>query len=904
MLTLDNEDLRDILALAREGGRNASGEGNNIDNPLWGTAGQPFIRLTEAVYADGAAGIRGTALTPREISDILANQDNDGDGVEESIPNAFDGSALLTFFGQYFDHGLGFIAKGTPGSVAIGSDSFPISAPRSNIIPGTGVDPDGIPNSGDEIAAQYINNTSPIVDQNQAYGSHDAVTDLLRAWTPAAGGGAARSAYLLTGEMDATGRHLLPTLDHIRENYRVMTGGEELTSADISNYRGTGQALLLDFIPVFKPPVDGAPPELDLDAIGHYFIAGDGRLNENVMLTSIHTIWARNHNFWVDELKARTGGQWTEDEYFEGARAINIAEYQQIVFTEFANAMSGGLGDDDDGPDLEHGFDAYDPTVDASISVEFAQAAYRFGHSMLNETVGYLGADGSLQQMSLVNAFLSPQTVTEIGIDSLLGGAAVERHQAIDLDMVNALRNQLVGRPLDLAALNIFRGRDMGIAPFNEVRAQLFEQTGLRSLRPYTGWDDFQSRNRLSDDVMAELKAAYPDGFETMDLWIGGLAERPTMGQLGSTFGYIFNEQLDRLQHGDRFYYLEIFDDQLFLENPVTFADIVMRNTDLTDLPSAIFSSATVDPVTPVPEPDPDPEPDPEEEDPDVPPDTGGDPDPEPEPDPDPEPEQPVEGEAPAVVFGTAGKDAILGGSGPTTVFADAGDDVFVGAGSADIVFGDEGADRLFGEVGDDYIEAGAGDDRVFGGAGDDLIVTRAGDGDDVYYGDDGSDTLDMSAISAAVTANLGTGFMMRGAVSSAQTGSDVLWSVENIITGSGDDVITASSAVNIMDGGAGEDTFRFLSAQDADGDVIFGFEPGDKIDLSQIDADRGMAGRQAFTLTTASTLTERGQLIVTQEAREDGEYTVIAGRTGDSAEADFKISLKGLHDLSASDFV
>ena len=219
---------------------------------------------------------------------------------------------------------------------------------------------------------------------------HEAITDLLRKWEGGATG-PKQTAYLLTGDVDASGHGLLPTLNHIRENYRIMTGGQELTAADVTNYDGSGQPLLIDFIPKFVAGTN--PPQLDLDAIGHYFVAGDGRANENVMLTSIHTIWARNHNFWVDKLKAETGGTWTEEEYFEGARTMNIAEYQRVVFTEFATAMAGGLDDDN-----EHGFEGYDPTVDASISVEFAQAAYRFGHSMLNETVSYQDENGQLQR--------------------------------------------------------------------------------------------------------------------------------------------------------------------------------------------------------------------------------------------------------------------------------------------------------------------------------------------------------------------------------------------------------------------------------------------------------------------------------------------------------------------------
>lgn len=960
---LDKEDYRDLLEMIRSGQvRDSSGFGNNEANPSYGTAGYNFIRLTDPYYTNGMDGIRQTSLTPREISNIVSNQDNDGDGVEESIPNVFNGSSLLTFFGQYFDHGLDFVAKGAPGNVAIGNASFPINAPRSNIVEGTGVN--GIP-------AEYINHASPFVDQNQAYGSHNAVTDLLRKWVLDGNGEAKQTAYLLGGELDSSGRALLPTLNHIRENFRIMTGGDEITSDDIRDYRGTGQALLLDFIPVFVLLEDGSPSErFNLDAIGHYFITGDGRANENVMLTSIHTIWARNHNFWVNKIKAETGGAWTEEEYFQAARMMNIAEYQQVVFTEFATAMAGPLGDDDDGEfDIEHGFEGYDPTVDASISVEFAQAAYRFGHSMLNETVVYRDADGNLQQISLVQAFLRPEQVGAIGIDALLSGATAVSHQAIDVDMVNALRNQLVGRPLDLAALNIFRGRDMGIAPFNSVREQLWELSGRKnSLRPYQGWDDFQARNGLSPALIAQLKSAYPDGFDTMDLWIGGLAEKPVHGQLGSTFGYIFREQLDRLQHGDRFYYLEIFDDSITEDNPATFANIIMRNTGITGLPANVFQHAgVIDPSTiglgeqqddeedeqtapvdqeeedqgtgPADEEEDETDPVNQEEDEETGPSEEEEEEQETHPDPVQNPvshgEFKVGTPGADVLMGTAGDDTLLGmggddvimgGDGADVIYGGDGNDILRGEGGRDVIFGgagnddifggsgmdmlygEAGNDRIFGEGGDDLINGGAGNDTVFGGDGNDVFVAEKDDGDDVYYGgdmtvDNGNDTLDMSAITANITADLGTGFMGRGSVSSAQTGNDTIWGIENIITGTGDDVITASRAVNVMDGGAGNDTFRFLSAKDADGDTIVGFHPGDKIDLSGIDANACVGGNQSFTLVSGAFTGVRGELLVTFEQRDGEDFTIVQGNTTGGMQADFKISLKGSHDLTASDF-
>jgi Ca2+-binding RTX toxin-like protein len=236
----------------------------------------------------------------------------------------------------------------------------------------------------------------------------------------------------------------------------------------------------------------------------------------------------------------------------------------------------------------------------------------------------------------------------------------------------------------------------------------------------------------------------------------------------------------------------------------------------------------------------------------------------------------------------------------------DGADTVFAGAGN-DMVFGDGGDDRIFAEDGDDYVEAGAGNDFVVGGAGDDHFAATAGDGDDVYYGDDvsggtGSDTLDMSRILADVTADLGSGSLGRGHAQSAQTGNDVLWSVENFIGGAGDDVVTAGRAVNMMDGGAGNDTYRFLSAEDADGDTIGSFEPGDRIDLSQIDANGAAAGQGSFSLVSDA-FSGTGQLLVRHETREDGDYTVVEGNTSGDETPEFSLSIRGHRDLNEDSF-
>jgi Ca2+-binding RTX toxin-like protein len=213
------------------------------------------------------------------------------------------------------------------------------------------------------------------------------------------------------------------------------------------------------------------------------------------------------------------------------------------------------------------------------------------------------------------------------------------------------------------------------------------------------------------------------------------------------------------------------------------------------------------------------------------------------------------------------------------------------------IIHGTAGKDRMVGTGGDDVIDAGGGNDTVYGGDGDDTFVANTGDGNDSYFGEAGSDTLDMSAILARVTVDLGG-----GSAGSTQSGADRLSGIENVVTGAGADSITASTAANVMAGGAGNDTFRFTSAAAADGDTILDFQQGDVLDLSGIDANAGKWGNQAFTLV-AGEVNAAAQLMVSHETRDGVDYTVVAGNTGGDAGAEFRLSLKGAHDLDGSDF-
>jgi Ca2+-binding RTX toxin-like protein len=250
-------------------------------------------------------------------------------------------------------------------------------------------------------------------------------------------------------------------------------------------------------------------------------------------------------------------------------------------------------------------------------------------------------------------------------------------------------------------------------------------------------------------------------------------------------------------------------------------------------------------------------------------------------------------------LYGGAGNDMIVSGSGRDMAFGgDGNDDIVTGAGS-DMVFGDAGNDRILTGEGNDFVDAGAGNDQVMGGDGDDVFLAAAGDGADSYYGgdgvsDNGSDTLDMSAIMTNIEANLGTGIANRGFVKTAGT-QDLLQGVENIVTGSGNDTITASRAVNVMDGGAGNDTFVFRSASDANGDTIENFEAGDRIDLSSF-----MNGSVQLV---NGPLTAAGQVSVSFEQVDGEDVTVLHGNVDGDPDSEFSINIKGHHNLTGSNF-
>ncbi len=174
-------------------------------------------------------------------------------------------------------------------------------------------------------------------------------------------------------------------------------------------------------------------------------------------------------------------------------------------------------------------------------------------------------------------------------------------------------------------------------------------------------------------------------------------------------------------------------------------------------------------------------------------------------------------------ITGSGFADTITGSTAADIINAGAGDDTIAGFAGNDVIDGGEGSDRLAGDGGVDVLRGGAGNDTFRG-----LKL----DGNDVYDGGADTDTVDYSATTSGVKIDLtpenrsgqaitgepttfaalmlAGGFAdattQVGLATGADTGADVLVSIENAIGGAGADTMFGSAVANTLEGAGGDD--------------------------------------------------------------------------------------------------
>ena len=488
--------------------RTIDGTYNNLGNPKWGSADGELLRLTTLDYADGVDAPAGeNRPSAREISNTCNAQ-------YESRPNPKRASDFFWQWGQFLDHDIDLTPTLDP------PEMFDIQVPKG--------DPDFDPFSLGNVTIPFdrsfytivngvreqINEITAYIDASNVYGSKSQ-----------------RALELRT--LDGTGR--------------LQTSEGELLPFNVNGF-------------------PNAPTSEDPS----YFLAGDFRANEQVGLTAMHTLFVREHNFWARKF-AKLFRRASGDTIYQLARAIVAAEMQVITYNEFLPTLLG--------PNALAPYQGYRPDVNSGIANIFSTAAYRFGHSMLPNQILRINQSGkpiSAGPLLLADAFFSPRELIDNGgIAPVLRGLASQVAQDIDPYVDDGVRNFLFGPPgaggLDLASLNIQRGRDHGLPSYNQVRIDC-------DLPPVTDFAEISS-----DPVIQSNLAAVYGNVESIDIWVGGLAEDHFRDALvGETFFTILKDQFERLRDGDRFWFESYLPRHfVHLVEKQTLAKIIRRNTSI-----------------------------------------------------------------------------------------------------------------------------------------------------------------------------------------------------------------------------------------------------------------------------------------------------------------------------------
>jgi len=324
---------------------------------------------------------------------------------------------------------------------------------------------------------------------------------------------------------------------------------------DFSSNRGLlrGGALARTGKPLL-PPNQGEFVDCQVDPnTAHVpcFQSGDHRTNEQLGLLAMHTVWFREHNRLAAEL-LENNPHWDGDTVYYEARKIVGAVMQRITYEHWLPKILGPSGMERLGV-----YERYDPTIDTRVSNEFATAAFRFGHSLINPILSRLNE--SFQpipqgNLPLNKAFFAPFRLTEEGgVDPLLRGLfGVAAKKPMPGEFLNAELTERLFTAAhdvaqDLASLNIQRGRDHGLQPYNAYR----QVCGMQRARSF---DEF-SREISSAAVRRRLEEIYrhPDN---VDLFAGAIAEDLLPGaRVGPTFSCIIADQFKRIRDGDRLWY-------------------------------------------------------------------------------------------------------------------------------------------------------------------------------------------------------------------------------------------------------------------------------------------------------------------------------------------------------------
>ncbi|XP_078321657.1 salivary peroxidase/catechol oxidase-like isoform X2 [Crassostrea virginica] len=533
--------------------RSVDGSCNNINHPDWGAAITPQPRYQPAQYDDAfnsprATGRDGNPLpSTREISNTLFRAPGDCTETDHAR------TLMVMAWGQFIDHDLVAtpVTKGDGAPITCcgaevqnREDCFPITVPTDD------------PHFNDSCMEFVRSAPAPPGDGCQA--------------------GAREQINQITSFIDGG----------------VVYGDSELQWLSLVDL-DTGSVLTSDgnLLP------SGGQCKLS-NPDDYCQLAGDHRVNVVPSLGGNHLLFVREHNRIAEELR-KVRPDWDARTLFQETRKIIGALLQQVTYGEFLPSILSDQDIDRFNLRLQRRdfSSSYNSSINPAAKNVFNAAAFRFGHSMIPPTTAYILRDymNRLGSTPTESTFLDPHMlVTKSGrkVPDLARFVVTSNSMKMDNYFEEAVRDHLFedaqGHGFDLSALNLQRGRDHGLPPYNAWR----RWCGLPVATDFAGMPDMSDENKA---LFADVYSIVDD----IDVFAGGVAETPDDGAaVGPLFSCIIGNQFRDFKDGDRYWYerkgVEGFSrDQLNEIRKVKLSKLVCENLGVDPIQEDVFHIPT-----------------------------------------------------------------------------------------------------------------------------------------------------------------------------------------------------------------------------------------------------------------------------------------------------------------------
>ncbi|XP_026564438.1 eosinophil peroxidase-like [Pseudonaja textilis] len=541
--------------------RTITGECNNREHPHFGVANHAYARWLPAEYEDGISlprGLIGGQLyhghplpLVRQVSNEIITTSNEDVTADDQRSLAF------MHFGQWIDHDLD-LAPESSTNMDNGNGHcesccnyappyFPIKIPPGDpriktpgiCLPFIRTAPACNPRT---FVREQLNSITSFIDASSVYGSEESLARSLRNQSNSLG------LMAINQNFSDAGLALLPF---------------EINSNSLCLHTNKTAK-----IPCFK--------------------AGDARVDENLGLTAIHTLFLREHNRIAGELK-KLNPHWNGEKLYQETRKIIGALNQIFTYRDYLPLLLGN-----DFYKRLPVYRGYNKNVDPSISNVFS-LAFRFGHGSVPPFVPRLDEkfQNSLpySRTPLHLTFMAPwRIVAEGGIDPLVRGFMIDHSKLMRQDqmMVEELQERLFAQlehiGLDLSALNLQRGRDHGLPGYNAWR----RFCGLSAPS-----NEAQLAAVLRNRKLAKQFINLYGTPENIDIWIGAMAE-PFVpnGRVGPLMACLIGTQFRKLRDGDRYWWenREVFTSwQRRALRSESFSRVICDNTHIKEVSRDIF---------------------------------------------------------------------------------------------------------------------------------------------------------------------------------------------------------------------------------------------------------------------------------------------------------------------------